>query len=191
MEERFGPGRAPVSSSCATTRERVAVGRGRRATAGRLLGREVAGGPQDHARLGVRVDSGRAGDAEVGDVDVVVLVEQQVPGLHVPVHDPAVVRGVERARGLLQPQHGPSAVDPAGSQPGGERPAREVLHDQVRAPVVLPDVVDRDRVRVAGEPGGRASLAQKAAADVVVLRAVIREHLDSDGAAKLRASVAR
>ena len=35
----------------------------------------------------VRLQRGRVGEAEVHDLDVLVLVQEQVLGLHVPVHD--------------------------------------------------------------------------------------------------------
>jgi len=68
-----------------------------------LLGREVAGRAENGAGEGHGVQSGRAGDPEVGDVEVVVRVEEQVCRLDVAVHDPVPVRRVQRRRGLLEP----------------------------------------------------------------------------------------
>ena len=67
-----------------------------------LLGRDVVGGADPGA--GARQAAGRAeplGEPEVGQVDVLVVAlaaEQDVGRLDVAVHQPALVRGVERRR---------------------------------------------------------------------------------------------
>ena len=62
------------------------------------------------------VEAGRARDAEVGDVDAALVVEQQVRRLDVAVDDPARVRGVERGRGLARAT--------SSARPGGCAPSR-------------------------------------------------------------------
>jgi hypothetical protein len=65
------------------------------------------------------------------------------------VHDVGGVRGVQGGRGVVQPLHRRPRVDPlAAAQLVGHGAARQELHDHERAPVVLPDVVDRHDVRV-------------------------------------------
>ena len=49
---------------------------------------------------------GRARDAEVGDVHLAVVVEQQVAGLDVSMDDAGCVCGVERDGGLVEPGNG-------------------------------------------------------------------------------------
>ena len=77
--------------------EPVTVARGSRALAARLLGRDVARGPEHRARARQRRHPRGARDPEVRDVDLVLRVEQQVAGLHVAVDD-ALRRARDRAR---------------------------------------------------------------------------------------------
>jgi hypothetical protein len=167
--------------------ERVDVGGGRRALAQRLLGREVAHRAEHRAGERERVEPRRARDPEVGDVDVVRAVEQQVRRLHVAVDDAVPVSRVEGGGGLLEPGERLRGVDEA-ARPDAilDRAAAEVLHDDERALVPLADVVDRDGVRLAREPRGRERLAHEATANRLVLRVALGEDLDGDGAAERR-----
>ena len=67
--------------------------------AGRLFGRHVAGGAQDRAgaRL-VRVGLHLLGQAEVGDLGLIVLVEQDVGRLQIAMDDAACVGVMDGAR---------------------------------------------------------------------------------------------
>jgi hypothetical protein len=84
-------------------REGVLVARRADPLALGLLGREVTGCPQDRSRPGERIEAGGAGDPEVGHVHLPALVDEQVRRLHVSVHDPRLMRRVERGSRLLQP----------------------------------------------------------------------------------------
>ena len=98
--ERTPPGQELVRDN----RERIAVaGRGGLAPRGLLRG-EVARRAQD--RSGRRHAQGlvhEAGDPEVDDLEPAGCVEEKIRRLHVAMHDPVRVRGVERLRGLGEP----------------------------------------------------------------------------------------
>ena len=89
-------------------------------------------------------------DAEVGQVDAVGrLLDQDVRRLDVAVDEIPLVRGVERARGLLEDEERASALERAPSrlerlQVG----ALDVAHRDVELAFRVARVVDRDDVRV-------------------------------------------
>ena len=73
--------------------------------------------------------------------------------------------------------HGPVLDDVA------QRPPRDELHREERRAVGLPDVVDRDDVRVV-QRGGGAGFVREAGEAVLVVREVRREDLERDLAAE-------
>ncbi len=161
--------------------QRVPVAGGRGRLAARLLRRHVAGRAEHGPGEGQGVVPGRAGDAEVGDADRVVVGDEQVGGLHVAMDDPAGVRAVECRRRLLEPAQRLLGVDAAGAQPVGDRPAGDVLHHDERQVVPrLPHVVDHDHVRLAREARGGLRLAQEPRVELVVPGVALGEHLHGD-----------
>ncbi len=168
-------------------RKRVAVARGCRPLALRLLGREIAGGAEHRAghRQGVRARS--AGDPEVRNVDGAGSVEHEIRRLDVAVDDSVAMGGIESGRSFLEPlERLPDLLGPVFLNPFLERAAAEVLHDDERPLRVLADVEHRDDVRLPGEPRRREGLACEAAPHGVVARVALGEQLDGDGAAEDR-----
>ena len=106
--------------------------------------------PEDGpVRLGPRRLGQGPGQAEVGDAEPPVGIEQQVGRLDVPVDQAAAVGVVETGGGLDADLHGllrreqdPGVVDLAQAAPGQE------LEDQVRDAVLLAPVVDLEDVGV-------------------------------------------
>src|SRR5204863_5445321 len=83
--------------------ERIEVRRCGRVLPGDLLGREVRRGAEDRAHLRVPRGLGGARDAEVGDLQYVVVAQQEIARLDVSVHESAVVR-VLQTRARLETQ---------------------------------------------------------------------------------------
>ena len=99
------------------TAQRVLIGQpGHRGTPD-LLRRDIINSAQELARRGQPAAGHRVlGDPEVRQVDVIGIslvaapLDQQVPRLHIPVHQPLPVRGVKPPRGLArQEQRGHEA----------------------------------------------------------------------------------
>jgi hypothetical protein len=117
-------------------------------------------------------------------VHVLVLVQEQVRGLHVAVDDALGVRGVERSRGLLEPLECLPRRDPPRSDAILERAAAEVFHDDEGAAYRLSDVEDRDDVRATGEACRGERLPGEALPDSGILRVVLGEDLHGNRAAQ-------
>ena len=126
------------------------------------------------ARLAVELvaAAGLARDAEIDDARPAVLVEQDVVGLEVAVHEAGGVRGREAA-----PRRDEDVEDLAPraglvGEPALDRPARDELHRQEHLVLEHADVVHGDDVRVR-QARHRLRLAQQARARRV-LRAACR-----------------
>ena len=142
---------------------RAEVGR----PAPRHLGGEVGRGARHHPGRGDGDVVDGAGDAEVGDLGQAVVAEQDVAGLDVAVHHPGLVGGGQRVGHLAPDVRDALGVQrPVGDEGLGEAARGQVLHDQPRLPVVLDDVVDRDRVRVV-QAGDHPRLAEHPAMGLV------------------------
>ena len=165
-------------------RECVPVARGACPLAPRLLRRQVPGRAEDRAGLRERLHAGRGRDPEVGDLHVPAAVADQVARLDVAMDDAGLVCRVERGGRVVEPaEHLRRRARARWTLL--EAAAREVLHDDQRASVVLVDVEDRDDVGVAREAGGRERLALEPLPQPVVLRVALCQHLDRHVATEL------
>jgi hypothetical protein len=91
---------------------------------------------------------------------VPALVEQDVLGLHVAVHDAARVRVGERAGDLARQPHRLAGRQRAARQPRAQRLPRDVGRHVVEPPGRLAAVEQRQDVRVL-QRGGHRDLAQE------------------------------
>jgi len=132
----------------------------------------------------IRVLRGRARDAEVADLRLVVLVEKDVRRLQVRVDDAARVREREPVRDLVGEPHGVGQRERAGALDALlQRRAGDVLHDDERQSIDLTDVVDADDVRM-GELRERPRLFDEELSERAVGRRLGVEHLHRDLAAE-------
>ena len=154
---------------------------GQRAALG-LLGRGVAGGAQHGA--GGLGDGGVGqcpGEAEVGDAQALVVAEQQVGGLQVPV-DQALAVGVVQTLGGLEPDERRlrQAQPSAPVEHGPQGTAADELGDEERHLLVAP-VVDGQQVGVV-EAGRDLCLGVEPADEAVVVGVGLVQQLDGDPA---------
>ena len=146
-----------------------------------LLGRRVVDRADEDARLRQPALGGAAAllrDAEVHQVDAPGLVlDHHVRRLHVAVDHLARVRGVERARDLLEDRERlVRVVRAALLDQLLEVGALHVAHRDVDEALVVAGVVDRDDVRVV-DRGDRLRLADEALAEVGAAAELGRERL--------------
>ncbi len=100
---------------------------------------------------------------------MLLLVEEDVRRLHVPVHEAPPVGGVERTRHLGQDRQRPLGRERALALENALQVAPlHVAHREVELPVAVAGLVDRDHVRMV-ERRREARLAQEATPEVVVL----------------------
>jgi hypothetical protein len=162
----------------------VQVGRLVDRRAARLLGGEVLRGADDRALLG-HLARARAGDAEVGDLDDALGVDDDVVRLDVAVHDAVAVRVAERGEDLprVRDRHR-DGTEPPGPDELLQRPAFDVLHDDEVRAVRRAAVEDGDDVRMR-ETGGMRRLAPEALDELLVVRVAVVQDLDGDPAPQL------
>ena len=190
MRERLGHGSLgrvgplPREELVGDHAERVAVARRGRRLASSLLGREIPGGPEHRSGKGQGVEAGCGSNAEVGHVHAVLVVQQEVRRLDVPMDDALGVRGVEAGCGLPEPLDRATWSDRLGASPIVDGAPVQILHDDERLAVMLTDVEDRDDVRMRRESRRGARLAREPGAHIGVAGVALGEHLDGDGSAQ-------
>ena len=151
--------------------------------ADRLLGRDVGGGAEHLPGQRQLVLEREPRDPEVGHRRRPRSSSSRLPGLTSRWTTPASCAASSATAASRSQRSAVSGGIRSPLQPVGDRAAAEQLHDHERAAVVLADVVDRDDVRVVGEPCGGARLALEAAAGALVLGEMGGEELDRHGAA--------
>lgn len=135
----------------------------------RDLGRQVRGGAGHNAGSGDRDVADGVRDTEIGDLDGVVVAEEQVARLEVAVHDSARVRRGQRRGGLgADPRDRLGWEGPLLGQYGGQAAGGHILHHQHQLTVVINHVVHGDRVGVA-EPGRDPPLPHHALPQLLAL----------------------
>ena len=163
--------------------QRVEVGTAVERLALGLLRREVRGGPHDRSVLSEgRITAAHkgGGNAEVGDLHVAAVRNEDVAELDVTVDEACGMGGAERSGDIGSDLSGAVGMQwSGGAQDIGHRPARHVLHhDVVRAPL-LPPVVDADDVRMV-EVCGSLSLTTEALDKVRIVCELGEQHLERD-----------
>ncbi len=150
-----------------------------------LLGRHVGRGPEQRPGVG-DLGVGELRDAEVRHLDLVLLVDDQVGGLDVPVDDATRVGVVERRRHLAhEADHLLRLEARAPFEDGADRLAVHELHGEKRNAVFLSDVEEGHDARVGQRPRD-ARLLVEALDEGLVLGAlagyVEADRLDRQGA---------
>lgn len=173
--ERPPAGEHPVQHDAS----RIEVGPLVDALASNLLGRHVGGRADDCPRLR-QAAAVEMGDAEIGDLDPPAAGQDDVRRLDVAMDDAVLVAVLQPGeqprhdhRHLIRRQRLPR------QQPGTERGALDVLHDDVGELFGLAVVVDADDVGTV-QPSGGLGLAAETAAERGVLRILVvqRQRLD-------------
>ena len=152
-----------------------------------LLGRDVLQRAHELPGLGELLAGRRVlGQPEVGQVAVLhgfrpaARRHEDVGGLDVAMHQPALVRGVERAGHLADHRHGTERLEAAVL---GDHRAQvgslDVAHRDEQQAVDLARLVERDDVRVV-DGGREARLAVETGAERLVLHELGSEHLQRD-----------
>ena len=148
-----------------------------------LLRRDVVERPDPVAGLRRARSRERVlGEPEVGQVHVVLGTEQDVRGLDVAVHEPGVVRGVQRRADLRDHARRPLRRELSlAPHQAADVVAGDVAHRDVRDAVLLARVVDRDHVGVIDRRRD-LGLAHEPRAHRLVIQQPGRDHLQRHGA---------
>ena len=143
-----GNGCSPVSISYSTTPRAYTSDAGTAGSRRICSGERYAGVPRIMVPDGLLGSADVERDAEVGEVGVALLVEQDVARLHVPVHDALSMRGGERGRHLVQDRGGSRRLERTVVEQVLEASTSQVPHHQVGGVGLAPVVVERHDVRV-------------------------------------------
>ena len=163
------------------TAERVDVGAAVDRLAVDLLGGEVGGRAHGSAlarRDALLVES--PGQPEVGEIDMLVRVEQHIGGLDVAMDEAARVRRIQSVRDLAADGERAGRLERAlRAEQRAQVGSLDVAHRQVEAPVDVARVVDRHHVRVL-ERHCELRLAREARTEALIQRELGRHQLQRD-----------
>ena len=167
-------------------RQRVHVGPAIQSFASHLFRRRVASGADYGAgRFGPRGLGQRSGQAEVGDGEAALVVEDQVRRLDVSMHQAAPVGVVEGACRVSTDGRGlGGGKQMAAIQERPEAAALEQLHDEIRRPSVVAPVVHPQDVGMP-QRGHHLGLGAETATERLIGRQRGMEQLDGDSPAQV------
>ncbi len=185
FQQRPGGERRPAAQRLVGHQpQAVLVAEGRHVLVQRLFGRDVLRRAGEHLpgeRRG-SLRSQQPGNAEVGQVGVAVLVQQDVGRFHVAVDDAVAVGDGQRGGHLIQ-QTGHALRWPGRAvQRRPEVAAAQVAHDQVGTARLAPVVVEGDDLRVF-QPGNGLGFGLEAADEGDVVGVAGGDDLDRHVAA--------
>ena len=146
-----------------------------------LLGRQVIERAREQAGLGCSTVGELLREAEVAQVAVLRGVDEDVPRLHVAVHEPSSVGRVERLGDLADKgERSPGRKRPLLLEDGAQIAAVHVAGGEVElAAACLAGRVDREDAGMI-ERGCKARLAQEALAEGAIIRELGRDQLQRD-----------
>jgi hypothetical protein len=139
-------------------------------------------------RIGAKsIFGGELRDAEVEDLGSALKRDEDVVRFYVPVHDTLLVGGAERRQHFLdQPSERTDRQAAPLRDHAAERPAIEVLHDDVGPPIAEPREIEDVHDALVPDQIDRARLREEAIDQIWPLRALVRKHLDRDTASNRR-----
>ena len=175
-EIRRPAGQAVKQNRC----QRIHIGRGsHRAPEENLLGRRVGDGSDEPIGLAEASRRNALGDAEIGEIGMSSVTDDDVLGFDVAVDDVERVRGIKGVGDRHQQADRLLCRQTAGVHAIRERRSAHELHRKKQPSVDLIGIVNRDYVWVV-ELGGGPALAQEALPEGVITRNGRCDHLQRD-----------
>ncbi len=160
--------------------QRIDVGAGVQGLGLALLGTHVIRRPDHLSGQGQLLGTGHCafGEAEIGQLDRALRVEQQIARLDIPVNHSRGMRGGQPLAGIRQNSRGFQRRKGAALLQGlGEVTPFHQLHDNVVGLPLLPNLIQSDDVRMRESPG-RFRFGQKAVAGRFVGSEFLRQDFD-------------
>jgi hypothetical protein len=147
----------------------------------RLLRRHVSRRPSRRFRRGGRIAVEHLRDAKIRDLHAAILRQQQVLRLDVTMHNPALVRKLQRLAEWWYDRERLLRRQLPGAKQLTQVHAVHVLHQQIEKAVRLAEIMDCDDVRMV-QPGERLRLAGEPLRESRLLAPLRREELQGDKA---------